>query len=98
MLFNKIQEREMLNSVQSIKAGITKAVQEAIKLGSGSSRIAFEYNDPKHGLTVIKVAKNEKGFAQNNTELNILKDDYSNLVPKLYDYDTSSRLSIKYGV
>lgn len=59
----------------SFKKRVDYAKQMALKLGSGSSRIAFEI--PYEGRkTVLKVAKNKKGVAQNKAEYDILTDGY----------------------
>lgn len=51
------------------------------RVGAGSSRIVYKINDN----IVIKLAKNQKGIAQNEVELNFAEE--SNLFPQLYDYD-----------
>jgi len=68
------------------------AQQMAQKLGAGSSRVAFEI--PYQGRrTVLKVAKNSKGIAQNEYEAEVLRDGYASrigiLVP-LIDYDEAN--------
>jgi len=65
------------------------AKERATQIGTGSSRIAFviKYNGRD---TVLKVAKNKKGIAQNEYESSMLEDyllsDYKILIP-LIDYD-----------
>lgn len=67
-----------------------KYVEErAKKIGKGSSRSAFEimYNGRK---TVLKVAHNKKGAAQNEVEVGILEDNYAQqigIVVPIIDYD-----------
>jgi len=59
------------------------AKSKLTKIGAGSSRIVYEYND-----NVIKIAKNKKGIAQNNVESDKgIHDMYSSILPKLIDYD-----------
>jgi hypothetical protein len=63
------------------------------KLGTGSSRVAttIEYQGRP---TVLKIAKNAKGLAQNSVEADILSDGYASqmgiLIP-IIDYDTQNR-------
>ena len=73
----------------SFAAKINYAKQQAQKVGAGSSRIAFiiDYQGRK---TVLKIAKNGKGLAQNRVEAAQLSDGYYSrigiLIP-LIDYD-----------
>lgn len=72
------------------KKRIEYAVARAQKLGRGSSRTAFVI-DHEGRQTVLKIAHNQKGMAQNEAEANILNDGYAQhleiLIP-LIDYDT----------
>lgn len=74
---------------KSFKSRVDYAKDRATKIGTGSSRVAFII--PDNGReTVLKVAKNKKGLAQNEAELDILKDGYSgslDIVIPLVDYD-----------
>lgn len=71
---------------------IKYAQAKAKKLGAGSSRVAFVI--PYEGRdTVLKVAKNPKGIAQNSEELTLLEDWYLNklnLTIPLIDYDQNN--------
>lgn len=59
----------------SFKKRLEYALERAARLGTGSSRVAFVI--PFEGRdTVLKVAKNAKGIAQNKEEYNILSDGY----------------------
>lgn len=61
-------------------------------IGSGSSRIVFQIDDEK----VLKLAKNDKGIAQNQVEADWLAQKYG-VVPKLYDVaDDDSYLVSEY--
>lgn len=63
------------NSHVSFKKRVEYAKQMALKVGQGSSRIAFEI--PYEGRkTILKVAKNGKGVAQNEAESDVLNDWY----------------------
>ena len=74
----------------SFKERLAFAAERAAKLGKGSSRTAFtvEYQGRP---TVVKVAHNPKGLAQNAEEVKILDDSYLSrmgiLIPMI-DYDT----------
>jgi len=73
----------------SYKKRIDYAVARAQKIGRGSSRSAFII--PYEGRqTILKVAHNKKGMAQNEAEASILDDGYAKnmgiLIP-LIDYD-----------
>ena len=73
----------------SFKERVAYAVSQAQKLGTGSSRVVvnIEYQGRP---TALKIAKNNKGLAQNNAEVSILNDGYASkldiLIP-LIDYD-----------
>ena len=72
----------------TIKSRLDYALERAHRLGSGSSRVAMII--PHQGRdTVLKVAKNRKGLAQNAEEVSILGDGYFSqqgiLIP-LIDY------------
>ena len=77
----------------SFKQRLAYALERAKKLGTGSSRVAMiiEYQGRP---TVLKIAKNNKGLAQNNVEVDILGDGYATqldiLIP-LIDYDEQNR-------
>ena len=55
----------------SFKQRLAYSLERAKKLGAGSSRVAMtiEYQGRP---TVLKIAKNNKGLAQNNVEADIL--------------------------
>lgn len=60
----------------SFKETVAYAQERAAKLGTGSSRIAFEIIFQGRP-TVLKVAKNKKGVAQNYEELQYFEDGYA---------------------
>lgn len=74
---------------KTFKSRLEYAKQRAPRLGGGSSRVAFVI--PDNGReTVLKVAKNNKGMAQNEAELEVLDDGYLgrlDIVIPLVDYD-----------
>jgi hypothetical protein len=79
----------MFGHDKTFKSRVEYAKQRAPKIGGGSSRVAFII--PDNGReTVLKVAKNKKGVAQNEAEVDILTDGYvgkMDIVIPLIDYD-----------
>ena len=74
---------------KSFKSRLEYALQRAPRLGGGSSRVAFVIPDQGRE-TVLKIAKNRKGMAQNEAELEVLDDGYLgklDIVIPLVDYD-----------
>jgi hypothetical protein len=78
---------------KTFKSRLDYALQRARRLGGGSSRVAFVI--PDNGReTVLKIAKNAKGLAQNKAEADILDDGYVgklDIVIPLVDYDKTNR-------
>lgn len=78
---------------KTFKSRLQYAVDRARRLGGGSSRVAFVI--PDNGReTVLKIAKNGKGLAQNQAETDILDDGYIgklDIVIPLVDYDKTNR-------
>jgi hypothetical protein len=74
---------------KTFKSRLEYALQRARRLGGGSSRVAFLI--PDNGReTVLKIAKNGKGLAQNEAEVDILADGYTgklDIVIPIVDYD-----------
>lgn len=58
-------------------------------IGSGSSRVVFGFNPYRNDI-VLKLAKNQKGIAQNEEEGQFWKNDYS-CFPKVIETDANSR-------
>lgn len=74
---------------KTFKSRLEYAKERAQRIGGGSSRVAFIIPDQGRE-TVLKVAKNTKGLAQNEAELDILSDGYVgklDIVIPLVDYD-----------
>ena len=63
---------EVLNSLRSFNGKIRYCQTHLRRISSGSSRIVYQINDN----AVLKLAKNSKGLAQNENEIN-----YSNISP-----------------
>lgn len=77
---------------KSFKSRLDYALQRASRLGGGSSRVAFVIPDQGRE-TVLKIAKNKKGMAQNEAEVDILDDGYLgklDIVIPLVDYDKAN--------
>ena len=82
-------DAEALGHDKTFKSRLDYALQRAPRLGGGSSRVAFVIPDQGRE-TVLKIAKNNKGMAQNEAEVDILDDGYLgklDIVIPLVDYD-----------
>ena len=82
-------EEGALGADQTFKNRLQYALERAKKLGTGSARVAFTI-EFEGRPTVLKVAKNNKGIAQNAAELEVLDDSYTgqmDIVIPLIDYD-----------
>ena len=80
-------DKEVYTKNVSFKKKIEYAIARAEKIGSGSSRIAFEI-EYKGRPTILKIAKNPKGLAQNKEEADILSDNsVSSICIPIIDYD-----------
>jgi hypothetical protein len=83
---------EKLNLRQTFKDRLKYALERAKRIGGGSSRVAMTI-DYEGRPTVLKVAKNLKGIAQNEAEVDILNVGYISKLPiviPLIDYDKSN--------
>jgi mRNA-degrading endonuclease RelE of RelBE toxin-antitoxin system len=63
---------EEFNNIRSYNGKLKYANERLKKLSSGSSRVVYQVDDEK----VLKIAKNKKGLAQNETEADWSKDAY----------------------
>jgi hypothetical protein len=85
--------QQMRQGATTFKARLAYALERAKKLGTGSSRVATVI-DYEGRPTVLKIAKNQKGLAQNSVEADILSDGYASqlgiLIP-IIDYDEQNR-------
>jgi hypothetical protein len=84
---------EKLNLRQTFKDRLKYALDRAKRLGGGSSRVAMTI-DYEGRPTALKVAKNIRGLAQNEAEIDILKDGYAgklSVVIPLIDYDKANK-------
>jgi hypothetical protein len=79
----------MYNERVPFSRRVAYAKERAKRIGSGSSRIAFVIPYNGHD-TVLKIAKNRKGMAQNEAEVQMLEDWYLKdlgLFIPMIDYD-----------
>lgn len=61
-------------------------------LGTGSSRVVYRVDKDK----VLKLAKNQKGLAQNEAEIDWANDSYfDNLLANIFDYDEEKHLWVE---
>ena len=82
-------DKDVYNGRQNFSKMIKYATEQAKKLGTGSSRVAFEV-EYEGRPTVLKIAKNAKGIAQNEEESLLLNDYYLQgleLIIPVIDYD-----------
>ena len=82
-------DRSKFSPRTSFRQMVAYAKERAIQIGRGSSRVAFEV--PYQGRpTIIKVALNQKGIAQNQEETDLLDDGYLSKIGitiPMIDYD-----------
>lgn len=85
-------DKNKFNNRTSFAKQLAYAKERANQIGAGSSRVAFEI--PFEGRkTVLKIAKNGKGLAQNEHEAQMMNDYYLkdlNIVIPMIDYDEES--------
>lgn len=82
-------DKSAYKSNTSFASRIRYAQERAKKIGTGSSRVAFEI-EYEGRPTILKIAKNIKGIAQNEFEAQILNDYYIeglNITIPMIDYD-----------
>lgn len=79
-------DMETFKSLSSHAGRNRYAAEHLQKLAQGSSRIVYKIDDEK----VLKLAKNDKGIAQNGTEIQWGNDSYfGSVLAKIFDYDDS---------
>lgn len=76
---------EEFASIPSFKGRIAYCEQRLERLGSGTSRIAYKVDDEK----CLKIAKNQKGIAQNIHEAHSILNRYD-IGATVYNYDENS--------
>ena len=80
-------DQEVFTPKTSFAEQLKYAIERSKKIGTGSSRVAFEI--PYEGRpTILKIAKNKKGLAQNNKEADYgLYRMYPDITIPLIDFD-----------
>ncbi len=74
---------DTFKSLKTFKERIEYCEANLKRIGGGSSRIAYQIDNDK----VLKLAKNKKGLAQNETEIDRGQDSYfSNILANVFDY------------
>lgn len=82
-------DKSTYKSNVSFAQRVRYAQERAKKIGTGSSRIAFEI-EYQGRPTILKIAKNKKGIAQNDYEANMFEDYYltgMGITIPMIDYD-----------
>ena len=75
---------EEFKKIKSFKGRVDYVGEKLKKLGAGSSRIVYKIDDQ----TVLKLAKNNKGVAQNNLEIQYSNySDIDHIVAEVFEYD-----------
>jgi predicted nucleotidyltransferase len=74
---------DKFKQLKSFKQRVDYCNSTLKKLGSGSSRIVYLVDDK----TVLKLAKNQKGIAQNDAEIGASTSYYSDITAEVYESD-----------
>lgn len=75
---------EEFAKLRSFNQRVKYAQQNLKRISSGSSRIVYQIDDTK----VLKLAKNKKGIAQNEVEIDFSQDYmWDSIVAEVHDYD-----------
>jgi len=83
-------DTEEFKSLPSFRKRVAYAREHLGKLGGGSARVVFAV-DPN---TVVKIANNKKGQAQNEIEVDVSHIGY-NVIAEVKDYDADNYLYIE---
>jgi hypothetical protein len=88
---------DVFKSLKSYAQRVKYCEQHLTKLGAGSARIAFRIDDDK----ILKIAKNDKGMAQNEAEARLFFDGYivnsgyQDMLARVYEMDEDNYLWIE---
>ena len=83
---------ETFKGLRSFNKRIQYCTQHLQRISSGSSRIVFRIDDEK----VLKLAKNQKGLAQNDGETSWANDGYyGEILAKVFDFDQENSLWVE---
>jgi hypothetical protein len=81
--YPKTFDKEHFESLTSFAARVRYCEEHLQRISSGSSRIAYKIDNEK----VLKLAKNKKGIAQNEVEIEYSKyHDIEDIVARVFDY------------
>ncbi len=90
-------EKSRYKTNTSFASRIRYASERATQIGSGSARVAFEL-EYEGRPTVLKIAKNRKGMAQNEFEVQMLSyHDFSDILIPMIDHDTDNETDLEYN-
>ena len=79
---------EEFSKLKSFDQRIQYCEKNLIRISSGSARIVYKIDDEK----VLKLAKNKKGFAQNEVEIGFSEDYmWKDMVAKIFNHDENNR-------
>lgn len=82
------QRLQQLSELKSFSKRITFAASNWPRLASGSARVIFDYAP---GL-ILKVAKNDKGIAQNMVERDyLIQSSYKDIIAQIKEEDTEDK-------
>ena len=85
-------DMDTFKSLRSHSARNKYAAEHLNRISSGSSRIVYKIDDEK----VLKLAKNDKGIAQNEVEIEYGQySDIDDIVAKIFDYDEKDSLWVE---
>lgn len=83
---------EEFKNLKSFNTRVKYCNEHLTRLSSGSSRIVYKIDDEK----VLKLAKNQKGIAQNEVEIEYGQySDIEDVVAKIFDYDEVNSLWVE---
>lgn len=78
---------EEFGKLKSFNQRIQYCEKNLLRISSGSSRVVYKIDDTK----VLKLAKNKKGLAQNEVEIDFSKDYmWDGLVAEIFNYDENN--------
>lgn len=85
-------DMEKFKSLSSYNARVKYCNENLTRMASGSARVVYRVNETK----VLKLAKNKKGLAQNEVEVQFANDYVSkSSVAKIYDYEENHYLWVE---
>lgn len=79
-------DMELFKKLPTFSKRVKYAQERLGKLGSGSARVVFSVDDN----VVMKIAKNQKGLAQNSVEIDIGTKNWNECAVKVFDFDNEN--------